>query len=298
MNFQSTQPWLEHSTEDYFREDLQELGMSDALLDFLCPVPNKPAILPPQSWFWIDREFFKRADRKIPAELAELVGGFFCDWTFQKQVRFLDIPSVEFNGLPHPGLTGVNAKWSLNGRWVSTEVYGLHCLQETRGGAGLLGTFPYYPLEPVFKELFGRSCSQRRDRSWTRSFDMEQRADMAEALEHILDNIPAVFERHWDYISALDKSHRDLAERILELEIYVDLAGKAPIQTYFDHGWQLAGTGCRLGTLDLSLAREEGGIGYFEVKYNDRLRGRQGQWICSVGRPLHLEYGVIKLRPS
>lgn len=122
FNFRDQAPDYERQIIVQDRDDLAGLGCSDRLIDWLW-APNlkpRPFMMPPEDWFWRDREWFKRVDQDIVDEIHEISGGTFGDLSIDQQVQLLDIPMLELTGTKVPGARG---KWQGVGGPVSVEVF-------------------------------------------------------------------------------------------------------------------------------------------------------------------------------
>jgi len=144
-------------------------------------------------------------------------------------------------------------------------------------------------------EMFGREIGQNREKQWHSSYNEDHIDDLMCAYDYILENLTSLFVRHQEYIYRFAPKMHDLSERVNRLLKFIEIVGKNECRRIELHNFRLRNKKTRAQPLDLQCALKSGKLLHFEVKFKDKMLGSQGAWIKDIGRPLQLNYGLIKV---
>ena len=133
FDFKDLRPDWEREKPFKTREDLKQLGCSQALIDWLLPEGSYGGMMvPPEDWFWRDSDWYKRTSdtkRELIQELHFISGGTFDKLDLKTQC---DMLNIECKILEGQKIKGARGKWEGRNGPTGVEQYALEQLQPER----------------------------------------------------------------------------------------------------------------------------------------------------------------------
>ncbi len=265
INFKSLSPTYERRPVISSVEELFALGCSSDLVSNILIGDGYNPLIPPEEWFWADRERLG-ADGPWIDELYHIAGGGFVNLPLAEQAKLLNLPVREIK---------LEKSMKARGRWVLNDGR-VGTIEEAALDAILLPDELGFNDKGEFVQIIHSMIVQIAKIAFEKAFDLEQASRVKPRTQEHLNQMREAlnfFFRKSDYFveKLWPRFDRSLGKRISKAEFrqYIDKLGNDFLSRFMLHSIEKQLSGA--GHPDLTIIGSS--IRFAEVKGQDRLGG-------------------------